>query len=97
MKHAKRDLVCLLLLLGVMAIHSRSWGEIRSLVMISDMDRNWKSDGVQQSGMNADEANVIKAKWAEHLLQATLLAGRRNGKDASPPIPGARGSEDSPL
>jgi hypothetical protein len=72
-KHAKRDLVCLLLLLGVMAIHSRSWAQA-SLVMISDMDRNLKSDGVQQSGMNADQANVIKAKWAEH--PATLLAGQ---------------------
>jgi hypothetical protein len=61
MKHAMRDLVCLLLLLGVMAICSRSWAQApASLVVTSDMDCNWKLDGVEQARLSADDANVIK-------------------------------------
>jgi len=48
MKHAKRDLVCLLLLIMVMALCSRSWAQaLASLVVTSDMDCNWKLDGVE--------------------------------------------------
>jgi len=77
MKHAKRDLVCLLLLLVVMALCLRSWARApASLVVTSDMDCNWKLGGVGQAGLIADDANVIKTFVGEHLIQATSLDGQ---------------------
>jgi len=77
MKQAKRDRVCLLLLLGVMAIGSRSWAQApASLVVTSDTDCNWKLDGVEQAKLTADEANVIKTIVGEHVIQATSLDGQ---------------------
>lgn len=77
MKHAMRHLVCLHLLLGVLAIGSRSWAQApASLVVTSDMDCNWKLDGVKQARLSADDANVIKTTVGEHLIQATSLDGQ---------------------
>jgi hypothetical protein len=77
MKHPMRDLVCLLLLLGIMAVCSRSWAQApASLVVTSDMDCNWKLDGVEQARLSADDANVIKTIVGEHLIQATSLDGQ---------------------
>lgn len=77
MKHAMRHLVCLLLLPGVMAIGSRSWAQTpASLVVTSDMDCNWKLDGVEQPRLSADDTNVIKTIVGEHLIQATSLDGQ---------------------
>ena len=77
MKHTMRDLVSVLLLSGVMAICSPSWAQVSaSLVMTSDMDCNWKLDGVEQSRLSAGETNVIKTIVGEHQLQATSLDGQ---------------------
>lgn len=77
MKHRMRDLARLLLLLGVLAIGSRSWAEApASLVVTSDMDCNWKLDGVEQARLSADGTSVIKTNVGEHLIQATSLDGQ---------------------
>ena len=77
MKHTMRDLVGLLLLLGVVAICSRTWGQTAaSLVVTCDMDCNWTLDGVEQSRLSADEANVVKTIVGEHVIQATSLDGQ---------------------
>jgi hypothetical protein len=72
MKHPKRDLICLLLLLGVMALCSRSWAQAAPVVP-TDMDCNWKSDCIEQPGLSADNTNVIKTVAGDHLKQATSL------------------------
>ena len=78
-----RDLVGLFLLLGVMAICSRSWGQVpASLVVISDIDCNWKLDGVEQARLSADDANVIKTIVGEHLIEATSLDGQAKWQGA---------------
>jgi len=72
-----RDPVCLLLLLVAMAICSQSWAQNpASLVVTSDTDCNWKLDGVEQTRLIADEANVIKTIVGEHVIQATSLDGQ---------------------
>ena len=77
MRHAQRDLVCLVLALVVMALCSRSWAQApASLVVTSDMDCNWKLDGVEQARLSADDTNVIKTFAGEHLIQATSLDGQ---------------------
>jgi hypothetical protein len=77
MKHAMRDLVGLLLLLGVVTICSRTWGQTAaSLVVTCDMDCNWKLDGAEQTRLSADEANVVKTIVGEHVIQATSLDGQ---------------------
>jgi hypothetical protein len=77
MKHAMRDLACALLLLWVMATGSRSWAQApASLVVTSDMDCNWKLDGVEQARLSADDTNAIKTIVGEHLIQATSLDGQ---------------------
>ena len=77
MKHPMRDLARLLLLLGVLAIGSRSWAQApASLVVTSDMDCNWKLDGVEQARLSADGTSVIKTNVGEHLIQATSLDGQ---------------------
>ncbi|MGO8793572.1 MAG: hypothetical protein ACLQLC_02020 [Candidatus Sulfotelmatobacter sp.] len=77
MKHSMRDLVGALLLLGVIAIGSRSWAQApASLVVTCDMDCNWKLGGVEQSGLSADGTTVIKTIVGEHLIQATSLDGQ---------------------
>jgi hypothetical protein len=74
MKHAKRDLVCLLLLLGVVAMCSRTWAQTAaSLLVICDMDCNWKLDGVEQTRLRADEVNMVKTVVGDHVIQANSL------------------------
>lgn len=71
-----RDLVCLHLLVGVMAVCSRSWAQApASLVVTSDMDCNWKLDSVEQARLTAGDANVIKTIVGKHVIQATSLDG----------------------
>ena len=77
MKHAIRHLVCLHLLFVVIAIGSRSWAQApASLVVTSDMDSNWKLDGVEQDRLRAGDPNVIKTTIGEHLILATSLDGQ---------------------
>ena len=77
MKRSTRDLVCALLPLGVNAICSRSWAQApASLAVTSDMDCNWKLDGVEHPRLSANDANVIKTLVGEHLIQATSLDGQ---------------------
>jgi hypothetical protein len=79
MKHPVRGLVGLVLLTGMMAIcsPSLSWAQASpSLVVTSDMACNWKLDGVEQTKLSADEANVIKTMVGEHVIQATSLDGQ---------------------
>ena len=91
MKHAMRDLASLLLLVGVMAVCSRSWAQApASVVVTSDMDCNWKLDGAEQARLSADDANVIKTIGGEHLIQATSLDGQAKGREPLPLIPGRR-------
>jgi hypothetical protein len=77
MKHTKLDLVCLLLLLVVMAICSRAWAQApASLDVSSDMDCNWKLDGVEQARLMVGDAKVIKTFVGNHLIEATSFDGQ---------------------
>ncbi|MFZ0808356.1 MAG: DUF1566 domain-containing protein [Candidatus Sulfotelmatobacter sp.] len=77
MKHAMRDLVCVLLLLCVIAICPRSWAQApASLVVTTDMDCNWKLDGAEQPRLSVDNAKVLQTIVGEHLIEATSLDGQ---------------------
>jgi hypothetical protein len=71
---------CLLLLMtlcGDRLLHAQAGPTV---LVTTDLDCNWKFDGVSQGHLTTDDAKVLQVSLGEHLIQASSQDGQDNWK-----------------
>jgi hypothetical protein len=78
MMNRVRIALSLFLLFPGLCLSSQVWAQVGpTLLVTTDMDCEWKLDGVAQGRLTAEDAKVVKLSIGQHLVQAKS----RDGKD----------------